>query len=190
MDRAEVVSSTRGRMRLRVMPPQGSSERLQRIAEALDARPDLSAAGVNALAGSVVIYHPDEIDALAQVRETLDPLEIEVAERGLRERSQAVDSSIAERISGVASRLDAAVDRATDGVPLRTLIPLGLGALAVRQALRSDARLGEAPWYLLGWYAFDGFLKLHGPADTTPAPAPAPPRPAAPRNAKQRSRDG
>jgi hypothetical protein len=50
--------------------------------------------------------------------------------------------------------------RATDGQDLRALLPLGVGLLALRQALRGRGRLDDAPWYVLGWYAFDSFWKL------------------------------
>jgi hypothetical protein len=31
----------------------------------------------------------------------------------------------------------------------------------VRQALRGPERLGDAPWYLLAWYASETFFRFH-----------------------------
>ncbi len=45
-------------------------------------------------------------------------------------------------------------------------MPLGLGLLSVRQALRGPDRLGDAPWYLLAWYASETFFKFHGAPET------------------------
>jgi len=50
----------------------------------------------------------------------------------------------------------------TNGVAdLRLLLPLGFGALALRQVLDKGFELEEIPWYTLAWYAFDSFVKLH-----------------------------
>ena len=44
---------------------------------------------------------------------------------------------------------------------LRSVVPLTLGAFAVRQMLTDFAVVGTIPWYVLAWYAFDSFWKLN-----------------------------
>jgi hypothetical protein len=51
---------------------------------------------------------------------------------------------------------------------LRTLLPVGLGALAVREVL--SGRAVAAPWYVLAWYAFDSFTRFRQAPKNTDAP--------------------
>ncbi len=77
-------------------------------------------------------------------------------------------TDVIEQRLGTANRR---VHRATDGsVDLRMLVPLSLAALAVRQLFRAGPRLANAPWYVLAYYAFDVFHKLHHtpPGDLQP----------------------
>jgi hypothetical protein len=58
---------------------------------------------------------------------------------------------------------------------LRLLMPLGFGALALRQLWEKGLELDEIPWYNLAWYAFDSFNKLNHPRYQRPLPPPAAP---------------
>ena len=66
-------------------------------------------------------------------------------------------------IEGAAVAVDRATVRATGGHDLRLLVPMGFAVLSLRQLRRGDQRLRDAPWYLLGWYAFESFTKLQQP---------------------------
>jgi hypothetical protein len=57
---------------------------------------------------------------------------------------------------------NAMVARGT-GSDLRLLAPLTLGLLALRRAARNGPRLGDAPWYVLAWYAWESYTKLNPP---------------------------
>ncbi|MGF1499802.1 MAG: DUF5132 domain-containing protein [Elainellaceae cyanobacterium] len=58
--------------------------------------------------------------------------------------------------------VNAQVGWLTNGsVDLRTLLPLGIGAFAVRQLFVQGLRLDDIPWYTMVWYAFDTFGKLN-----------------------------
>jgi hypothetical protein len=58
------------------------------------------------------------------------------------------------------SDLNEQVRQATNGfADLQMLLPLGLGALALKQLLDKGPELEELPWYTLAWYAFDSFKK-------------------------------
>jgi hypothetical protein len=46
-------------------------------------------------------------------------------------------------------------------IDVRTLLPIGLAALAAREVLSGRAHV--APWYTLAWWAFDSYLKLQRP---------------------------
>ncbi|MDP8943646.1 MAG: hypothetical protein M3N16_05955 [Actinomycetota bacterium] len=133
---------------------------MQRIGAALDARPRIRATEWRVTTGSILLRHEQDIDVLDEVRSALGAAGLELAV-DVAIAGYPSAASPAGRISDAAGSLDAAVERTTGGLPLRTLVPLGLAALSLRQALRGAAGLKEAPWYVLAWYSFDAFLKLH-----------------------------
>lgn len=67
--------------------------------------------------------------------------------------------------TGVITALDdlnQRLSRATGGkLDLKLLFPLTLGALGLCQVLAEGLGLTEIPGYVLLWYAFDSFYKLH-----------------------------
>lgn len=71
-------------------------------------------------------------------------------------------TSMAEDFINVMSDFNTDVDRLTDGVmDLRSLFPLALALLALAQLVKQGTQLDTIPWYLLAWFAFDSFVKLH-----------------------------
>jgi hypothetical protein len=75
-------------------------------------------------------------------------------------------SEMASDLTTAISDLNKQVGLATNGVvDLRLLVPVGLGALAIRQLLRNGLQIEAAPWYVLAYYAFDSFIKLHYTAE-------------------------
>lgn len=123
-------------------------------------------------------------EAIAEVRERFEDLVAEVQAELAEERQAKPDidtktASQSQTATGVMSAiasLNEQIGQMTNGVAdLRLLLPLGFGALALRQVLDKGFELEEIPWYTLAWYAFDSFVKLHDsgaqPAnDQTPAP--------------------
>lgn len=112
-------------------------------------------------------------EAVAQMQETIEDLSAEAQEKLASEpRSQRTwvregESDIAASIQQVMSTLDEQVGRITNGTAdLRLLVPMGLGALALKQLIDKGFQLDEMPWYTLAWYAFDTFVKLNNPGET------------------------
>ena len=71
-------------------------------------------------------------------------------------------SSASTTVIKTATDLNQRVKTATkDAVDLRFLVPLGFGILAMRQLVVKGWQLELIPWYVLAWYAFDSFIKLH-----------------------------
>jgi hypothetical protein len=89
----------------------------------------------------------------------------EVAEEPGGERS---DRGVVAHSVGATGVLDALTDldhrvsQLTGGkVDLKLLVPIGLGLLAIRQIWLNGLGLGVVPGYVLLWYTFDSFYKLH-----------------------------
>jgi hypothetical protein len=78
--------------------------------------------------------------------------------------------SIIEAVQDLDHRISEMTGQKLD---LKTLFPLTLGAIGVRRLLQSGLGLAEIPTYVLLWYAFDAFYKLHRDTQAAP-PSPRP----------------
>ncbi|MEJ6481921.1 HMA2 domain-containing protein [Nostoc punctiforme UO1] len=153
----KVVSSTPGRLRLRVAHSHRQPEKMQRIANALLANPHITQVKTNVHHGSIVINDDGKDGSLENVLATLKDLGIIFADvtEGNTEAAAGVSSALVD--------LNQRVKQSTHGAfDLRILFPLGLASLSLRQLLNKGLQLEVIPWYVLAWYAFDSFIKLHG----------------------------
>jgi hypothetical protein len=183
LQRLRVVSSIPGRVRLKVARSDQTPEEMQRIVGALAARPEVKDVRASVRTGGILVhYDPERGDldglgaALAGIGVALVEVAKEAKEAGTPPRGNSVRA--AANLRSALGRLDRRVESAAGGTfDLRLLVPLGLGALAVRQMLREGLRLDEIPWYVLAWDAFQSFNTLHRrDAETQPAmdqPGPA-----------------
>lgn len=152
---ASVVSAVPGRLRIRVARGRSAAGELDRVERALDTIGEVTEVAVRPHARSVVA-HFDPRDAAA-VTDRLQALGIApVTDAAGRWGDPAV---VVRDAAGV---VNGAVARRVPHGDLRTLVPLGLGLVSVRQALRGPDRLRDAPWYLLAWYASETFFRFHG----------------------------
>lgn len=72
------------------------------------------------------------------------------------------DSVLAQTVLKGMSELDTRLRETTKGaVDARSLTPIIFGGLALRQLIFKGPQLDDVPWYVLGWYAFDSFMKFH-----------------------------
>ncbi|WP_390840612.1 HMA2 domain-containing protein [Richelia sinica] len=152
----KVVSQTPGRLRLRISRDHRQPEKMQHIANFLQAQPHITEVRTNFHHGSILIHHYDTSGSLADVLATLQDIGIIFADitQGTTEAATGVTSAVLD--------LNQRVELATNGViDLRFLFPLGLSVLAVRQLMLKGLQLEVIPWYVLAWYAFDSFLKLN-----------------------------
>ncbi|MBW4572741.1 MAG: hypothetical protein KME31_33640 [Tolypothrix carrinoi HA7290-LM1] len=152
----KVVSSTPGRLRLRVAHSHRQPEKMQRIANALSANSHINQVKTNVYHGSIVINHDGKDGSLENVLATLKDLGIIFADvtEGNTEAAAGVSSAVVD--------LNQRVKQSTHGAfDLRILFPLGLATLSLRQLLNKGLQLEIIPWYVLAWYAFDSFIKLH-----------------------------
>lgn len=183
--RAAIVSASPGRVRLRLPRSSRGPRLVQRVRDGLANRPGIERVDANESTGSVVVHFdqqaisPDGLLELIHdagvVIEELNPFDVTEV---FRARTR---STVATRISTTADHFDRQLALATgQKVDLRLLFPLGLFAFAVRQIAVAGLGLNQVPGYVLLWYAFDSFWKLHrelpnGPtapveaAPTTPA---------------------
>jgi hypothetical protein len=168
-----VVHATSGRLRLRVRATSTEvREVLERVAGTAEASPLQVRINLRTRS-ALVAWNPAELDVVEAVellreahpalRDLTPPPDATVMAR----RQSTVATQIATRLA----RADQHVFRATDGVlDLRMLVPVSLAAYSVRQLIRTGPQLSKTPWYVLAYYAFDTFIKLHTtpPGDLAP----------------------
>lgn len=160
---SHVVSSTPGRTRLRVSDKRRNPQEMARIASALKARPEVHDVSTNVQTGSILVHHDQQHSSLYDISATLRDLGVILGEVTDTEIPFLQGKSdMATGLTSAISDLNQRVGLATNGVvDLRFLFPLGLAALALRQLQRNGLQIDAAPWYVLAWYAFDSFIKLH-----------------------------
>ncbi len=149
-----IASAVPGRIRLRAAR-RATAEQLIETARAVQSLPGVTDAEVRAQSASIVVR--------------FDPRDAEAVEAGLRETGVDLPADAVSRrgdpakvVADAARAMNGAVGRRVPAGDLRLLLPLGLGLLSVRQAMRGRDRLADAPWYVLAWYASETFFKFHG----------------------------
>ncbi|MDF5724561.1 MAG: hypothetical protein PUP91_29680 [Rhizonema sp. PD37] len=151
-----VVSSTPTRLRLRVAPSHRQSGKMERITSALQAHPNINQVRTNVQNGTITIEQDGEKGSQENVFASLKDLGIIFGDIAEGKSDAAVE------VSNAVVDLNKRVRVSTNGVvDLRFLFPLGLASLAVRQLIVKGIQLEIIPWYVLAWYAFDSFIKLH-----------------------------
>ncbi|MCS6793716.1 MAG: hypothetical protein N3E45_15785 [Oscillatoriaceae bacterium SKW80] len=154
--RSRIVSYAPGRIRLKVSHQKRIPQYLEALAEKLQEHPDITEVRINVKTGSIVIHYNHNQSARDAVYSTLKDLGIIFSQLNHGE------SYAGAEVANAFAELNQRVAEATSGkVDLRFLIPLGLGTLAIRQLLVKGLQLESVPWYVLAWYAFDSFIKLH-----------------------------
>jgi Heavy metal associated domain 2 len=152
---AKMVSDTPGRLRLRLGNKHRQAEEMQGVANTLQLHPNIKQVRTNVSQGSITILHEGE-NSLENVNTALQDVGIIFGDIG--EGKSEVAHGVASSVIGLNKR----VRQSTDGiVDLRFLFPLGLGCLSIRKLMLQGLQLDIIPWYVLAWYSFDSFLKLH-----------------------------
>ncbi len=166
----KIVSHTPGRVRVRVRPELRRPEAMQRIRTRLAREPGVRNVETNAATGSVLVHYNHDghsgrsLGDLVGVLQDVGVILHEVSE-GPEEEAELPSAGHSTAAAGVVGTLDD-LDRRLSAltghtIDLRFIFPLGLGAIGVYQLLRNGWQFTEVPAYVLLWYAFDSFYKLH-----------------------------
>jgi hypothetical protein len=152
----KVISDTPGRLRLRVAQGHRKPEQIQPLVNALQGHCNINQVRMNLDQGSITINHEGE-DSWKNVMATLKDLGVIFGD------IVNVHTDAAIAVSNPVIDFNQRVKQATEGqLDIRVLFPFGLGCLAIRQLIIKGLQFDIIPWYVLAWYAFDSFIKLHG----------------------------
>ncbi len=160
---AHIVSQTPGRIRMRVAHTHRQKHKLDPVVSALKEKLAIYRVRANVHSGSITIFHSEEHINSEDIRQILRDLGLifhDMIEEPLITTQGHSDA--ATEVSRAAADLNQRVKRVTKGaVDLRFLLPLSFAVLACRQLVVKGLQFEVIPWYVLAWYAFDSFIKLH-----------------------------
>jgi hypothetical protein len=137
---------------------------MQSIHRELDGTSGIRAVETNTSTGSVVVHYDPAHQTTDGILAVLKDVGIIVRDIGSagEEPPEVGHSATSEAVLDAVTDLNRRLYLATGGkFDLKLLFPLGMGAIGLWKVLRSGLELGEVPAYVLLWYAFDAFHKLH-----------------------------
>jgi hypothetical protein len=162
---ARVESDLPGRIRVRLGISGRNKENMQQLHNKIEHQAGISRVDTNSDTGSVMIHYNKKIKSHAElmsilhdagiiVKGTAAAVGLEVPDTGQTKTSDKVISALTD--------LDKHLRQLTGRrIDLKLLFPLVLTAIGIRRLLTSGLGIAEVPAYLLLWYAFDSFWKLH-----------------------------
>jgi hypothetical protein len=136
---------------------------MARARDHLAGQPGVRDVETNAATGSIVVRYDPEERSGEDVLALLADVGVIVRDVLGADRLPEVGHSQASRtLVDALADLDRRVSAATGNrVDLKVLFPAALGLLGVRQVASQGLGLSQVPGYVLLWYAFDAFVKLH-----------------------------
>ena len=149
-----------GRARLRVPKPRTPAS-IRRAAARVERSKRVRGVTPNTSTGGLLVrFDPD--DPIDVIIDDLRGIGLEIAELVQQSRSIRTQSTGAVIVQHVVGRANAKLHEVTAGhVDLRLAVPAVYLLLAVRNFMSHRARLRDATWYQLLYWAFDSFFKLH-----------------------------
>lgn len=164
-----VAHASPGRWRLRVSRADLESGVAAEASAALDSQAHVFSARINDSARCIIVHYDERHTSTQTLMGALGDSGIVLRlESGSVAAQPAGAPPLSRWLSRGAQQADERVFSASSGATdLRTLLPVSLAALAVREILAG--RGTAVPWYALAWYAFESFVKLRRPAQPSDA---------------------
>jgi hypothetical protein len=170
----QIVSHTAGRIRVRLHQELRKDAVLGELQQRLLGQSGVAAVTTNTRTGSVLVRYDHHRLSRADLLACLHDIGVIARDIGGAEEipedlalaqggsEVAPHSSTAASLMDALADLDRRVSDLTGGkLDVKLLFPLGLGVMALRQVSLNGLGLAEVPGYVLLWYAFDSFYKLH-----------------------------
>lgn len=154
-----VVHASPGRLRLRVSREAFEDDALGRAERALTQLSGVRELRKNPLAGSILVSYDSRAVDVPGMLAVVERAGMSVVAPGQAPTGSVDRTALSELITTSFDRADRGLAKVSGGkTDLRTLVPVTLAALAIRQIATGGAT--AVPWYALLWYAFDSFTKL------------------------------
>ena len=156
------------RTRYRVARKHRDEASVRRIRDSVLAVPGVKSVEVNDRTGSVLVHHEERSGILDSLSAALggvgEDIFEEIIDTGLDEIVPG-GSIIAHLIKQRVGSANSSVAQLTNNmVDLKMLLPMGFLTAGIFQASRNRNWLDQVPAWVLFYYAYDSYLKFHGPA--------------------------
>jgi len=164
---AEVASHIPGRLRIRFHRNRRQPHELNRIKNELEQKQGIPEVEVNHSAGSLTVKYDHHLHRGARIFELLEDLDVVV---GTVMDVPRIDGTVSERGNDTptvtfADALNDLNNRFSTltglNIDLKVLLPLTLAGVGVWRIAVNGLMVETIPGWLLVWFAFDAFVKLH-----------------------------
>ncbi|HEY9683109.1 MAG TPA: hypothetical protein V6C86_16140 [Oculatellaceae cyanobacterium] len=155
------------RTRLKLPKEHRDPATLKRVHERLKKTAGVSDVEINERTGSVLIHHEEDPVILDNVSTALEDVCEELFEAVLAAEGIEIPglSIIAHVIREGLSHADNRLADATNNlIDLKMLVPIAFFGAGVFQARRNQGWFGQAPAWILFYFAYDAYMKFHGPS--------------------------
>lgn len=172
---AKVASHVPGRLRLKLHPQGRDQAAMDDLQTQLQSLPGIDDVRLNPAAGSVTVHYDRTHHSMAGILGFLEDLDVvvdSIAHLPSLENGTTVTES-----HGTAPAFITAINdlnqrlRKTTGLPidLKQLLPLAFAGAGFWSIARRGLMIDRVPGWLLLWFAFDIFVKLHSERDNRSA---------------------
>lgn len=171
-----VVSAVPGRLRVRADRSLRSPDSMHALEELLCGLKGVREVQVNPTTGSFLVFYDPKSLNIAELYLAAQAANLNIVVPGMGPEAgpEGGVSEVAQAITTRFGQVDRAVAGFTGGkLDAKTLAPLALSAVAVRQLVTQGARLSAIPWYVLLWYSFEMFTKYNLKGRSKPRPRPS-----------------
>jgi hypothetical protein len=164
---AEVASHIPGRLRIRLPRSSRYPHILNRIKNQLEQKQGIPEVGVNHAAGSLTVNYDHRLHKGTRIFELLEDLDViagtvmdvpHIDGAGSERGSNAPALTFADALNDLSNRFAALTGLNLD---LKVLLPLTLAGVGVWRIAVKGLMIETIPGWLLLWFAFDAFVKLH-----------------------------
>jgi len=159
-----IVHAMPGRIRVRLDRASRSPEGVQSLVDAISKVEGVRQVQANPVSGSILVHYDPEVLGIEGLYLAARAANLNVVQpqEAARPGWSVEPSLVAQSINSAFGRLDTTIADITGGkIDAKTIAPLGLVGLALRQIVVSGASLRNAPWYVLLWYSFGLFTRYN-----------------------------
>ena len=156
------------RTRYRVGKKHRNETSVKRIRDSVMAVPGVKSVEVNDRTGSVLVHHEERSGMLDALSAALGGVGEDIFEELIETSIEEIvpgGSIIAHLIKQRVGSVNASVAGLTNNVvDLKMLLPMGFLTAGIIQASRNRNWFAQVPAWVLFYYAYDSYLKFHGPS--------------------------
>lgn len=156
------------RTRLRIPASHRDAATIRSIHESLTELPEVHTVETNERTGSVLIHHMHNEDILPIIGKAIEGVAVDLFDALLEveEESESLSVSIIGHvIRSTISRANARMIGYTgNSLDLKMLLPITFLGLGLLQAGRNERWWLQTPTYVLFYWAYDSYMKFHGPS--------------------------